>query len=156
MIYLSQREDFEICFKENIFLAVFYFSYYYSLTSKNLIITSNKSKRERKSFRKIWQDPVKMLDRSRAMIFIRMLKNGNDVIFDLPRPIEQRRKEEKIFHRGFVNLVFIASFDRERRTKRGREGRREGKTFLGRRFLASAFRGSTVQKILSRVSLFFP
>lgn len=44
-----------------------------------------------------------------------------------------------------------------RKNKESKEKREKGgKTFLGRRFLASAFRGSTVQKILSRVSLFFP
>lgn len=96
-------------------------------------------------------------DRSGAMSFIRVLKNGNDVIFDLVRPNRTPPNDGgKIFHR---EIFILSSMLRSRRkNKESKEKKREkgGKTFLGRRFLASAFRGSTVQKILSRVSLFFP
>lgn len=79
-----------------------------------------------------------MLDRSRAMIFIRMLKNGNDVIFDLSRPIVHRptteggknispRLRKFSFHRVLRSRK--ENKERERRKKGGEDV--SWKTFLG-------------------------
>lgn len=67
---------------------------------------------------------------------------------------------EIYFHRNLVFIVSSMRFDREEtksgeeKRKRGTEGRKEGKTFLGRRFLAAALRGSTGTENIKPRSLF--